>query len=57
MVSKEPKEVYNGKITVERVEARCPCGEIVQSVSLNGKVEGYCSILKQRVEALIVLHN
>ena len=50
------KEVYNGKITVEKVDARCPCGEIVKSVALNGKVEGYCSILKKRVEALILIN-
>ena len=56
MVNKESKEVYNGIITVERVEARCPCGKIVNAVSLNGHVEGYCSILKKRVEALILIN-
>jgi hypothetical protein len=56
IVNKEGK--MEGIVTAEKVQARCPeCGEIVETISYDGQVKGYCSVTRKVVEAQIVISN
>ncbi|GAI06907.1 unnamed protein product, partial [marine sediment metagenome] len=43
-----------GVVKLERVQIVCPaCGQQVQAVATDGRVKGYCAVVKQSVDFLI----
>jgi len=48
------KVIGGGVLKLERVQVICPaCGQQVQAVATDGRVKGYCAVVKQDVDFLI----
>ena len=48
------KVISEGVVKLERVQIVCPaCGQQVQAVATDGRVKGYCAVVKQYVDLLI----
>ncbi|MBA7618043.1 hypothetical protein ES703_25362 [subsurface metagenome] len=46
--------ISEGVVKLERVQVICPaCGQQVQAVATDGRVKGYCAVVKQYVDFLI----
>jgi len=49
-----PGPIIEGVVKLERVQVICPaCGQQVQAVATDGRVKGYCAVVKQYVDLLI----
>jgi len=49
-----PGPIGGGVLKLERVQVVCPaCGQQVQAVATDGRVKGYCAVVKQDVDFLI----
>ena len=49
-----PGPISEGVVKLERVSVICPaCGQQVQAVATDGRVKGYCAVIKQDVSFLI----
>ena len=49
-----PGPISEGVVKLERVQIVCPaCGQQVQAVATDGRVKGYCAVIKQDVDFLI----
>jgi len=49
-----PGPISEGVLKLERVQIVCPaCGQQVQAVATDGRVKGYCAVVKQSVDFLI----
>ena len=49
-----PGPIIEGVVKLERVSVICPaCGQQVQAVATDGRVKGYCAVVKQDVDFLV----
>jgi len=49
-----PGPIIEGVVKLERVQVLFPaCGQQVQAVATDGRVKGYCAVVKQYVDLLI----
>ena len=49
-----PRPISEGVVKLERVQIVCPaCGQQVEAVATDGRVKGYCAVVKQDVDFLI----